>query len=93
MFLLFMYNFRRIDYLQFIYRDSYRMLEYNIQYQDNPERENPFVSKNCLCWHPGVIFNEKGNNSERDNFRREFEDNLEQGFAGQEVFGNYVLHF
>jgi hypothetical protein len=69
------------------------MLEYNIQYQDNPERENPFLSKNCLCWHPGVIFNEKGNNKERDNFRREFEDNLEQGFAGHEVCGNNILNF
>ena len=89
----FVYNFRRIDYLHFIYRDSYRMLEYNIPNPDNPESVHPILSKNCLCWHPGVIFNEKGKNRERDNFHREFEDNVEQGFAGQEVGGNYILNF
>ena len=61
------------------------MLEYNIPAPDNPESMKPLLSKNCLCWNPGVIFNEKGNKGEKDNFRREFEDNLEQGFAGQEV--------
>ena len=65
------------------------MLEYNIPNPDIPKSENHIQSKNCLCWHPGVIFNEKGNNRERDNFRREFEDNLEQGFAGQEVCSRF----
>jgi hypothetical protein len=68
------------------------MLEYNIPNPDNPESVHPILSKNCLCWHPGLIFNEKGNTRERDNFHREFEDNMEQGFAGQEVCYNYLLN-
>ena len=69
------------------------MLEYNIPNQDNPESVNPILNKNCLCWHPRLIFNEKGNNREKDNFQREFEDNVEQGFAGHEVCGNFILKF
>ena len=41
--------------------------------------------KRSLCWHPALICDRGSKGGQGDNFSRDFEENVEEGFTGTEV--------
>ena len=64
--------------------DSYEMVEYGL----NPLEMKALKQsrrKSCLCWHPDVIFNDKGDSESEDTFPQDFMTRLDEYYIDSEV--------
>jgi hypothetical protein len=70
--------------------DSYEMVEYGL---------NPLEMKalkhsrrtSCLCWHPGVIFNNKGDLESEDTFQQDLISRLDEYYIESQVITHFVV--
>ena len=70
--------------------DSYEMVEYGL----NPLEMKALKQsrrKSCLCWHPDVIFNERGDTESEDTDTQDFMARLDEYFINTEVRKNRKL--
>ena len=64
--------------------DSYEMVEYGLNPMEMKALKHS-RRKSCLCWHPDVIFNEKGDSESEDTYTQDFMGRLDEYYIDSEV--------
>ena len=72
--------------------DSYEMVEYGLSPLEMKALKQA-RRKSCLCWHPDVIFNDKGDSESEDTFPQDFIARLDYYYIESEVMTHFFVLF